>query len=176
MILHQESKYTLISFIVHESNWSQIYRLAWKYEDDEIAVNCFRPRAGRDRPAQAIDHLNFKQSPFFKPLVRLASIKVCPGMYESWYFIQKCLFSNFNASAAANNYRQSRLFQFTLTDANRKLLATSNAVDDRPPYQIRFYCSQYNGNTSNLLVELPSVCELKVNDTVIQGSVRSTHI
>ncbi|CAO0801892.1 unnamed protein product [Mucor circinelloides] len=149
--LISNNKRASIATVVRIVNDTAPRKLAWKYEDDEITVNCFRPRVGRDRPAQAIEQLDFKQSPFLKPLVRLASIKVCP--------------------AAANNYRQSRLFQFTLTDENRQLLATSNAVDDRPPYQIRFYCSQYNGNTSNLLVELPSVCELKVNDTVIQGSI-----
>ncbi|GAN07469.1 conserved hypothetical protein [Mucor ambiguus] len=149
--LISNNKRSSIATVVRIVNDTAPRKLAWKYDDDEITVNCFRPRVGRDRPTQAIDQLQFKHSPFFKPLVRLASIKVCP--------------------AAANNYRQSRLFQFTLTDENRQLLATANAVDDRPPYQIRFYCSQYNGNTSNLLVELPSVCELKVNDTVIQGSI-----
>ncbi|OAC99846.1 MIZ-type zinc finger transcription factor [Mucor lusitanicus CBS 277.49] len=141
--LISNNKRSSIATVVRIVNDTAPRKLAWKYENDEITVNCFRPRVGRDRPGQAIEQLDFKQSPFLKPLVRLASIKVCPGT----------------------------LFQFTLTDENRQLLATSNAVDDRPPYQIRFYCSQYNGNTSNLLVELPSVCELKVNDTVIQGSI-----
>ncbi|KAK4512606.1 uncharacterized protein ATC70_003309 [Mucor velutinosus] len=149
--LISNNKRSSIATVVRIVNDTAPRKLAWKYEDDEITVNCFRPRVGRDRPAQAIEQLDFKRSPFLNPIARLASIKVCP--------------------AAANNYRQSRLFQFTLTDEHRQLLATSNAVDDRPPYQIRFYCSQYNGNTSNLLVELPSVCELKVNDTVIQGSI-----
>ncbi|KAI8636232.1 PINIT domain-containing protein [Parasitella parasitica] len=145
------NKRSSIATVVRIVNDTAPRKLAWKYKDDEITVNCFKPRAGRDRPALAIEQLSFKHSPFFKPMVRLASIEVCP--------------------AAANNYRQSRLFQFTLNEANRQLLATTNAIDDRPPYQIRFYCSQYNGSTSNLLVELPSVCELKVNDTVIQGSI-----
>jgi hypothetical protein len=46
-----------------------------------------------------------------------------------------------------------------------------NACDDRPPYQIRFYCSKYTGRTDDLLVEFPGVCELKVNDTTIVGHV-----
>ncbi|CEP10588.1 hypothetical protein [Parasitella parasitica] len=149
--LINNNKRTSIAAVVRIVNDTAPRKLAWKYEDDEITVNCFKPRVGRDRPALAIEQLNFKHSPFLKPLVRLASIKVCP--------------------AAANNYRQSRLFQFTLNEANRQLLASPNAIDDRPPYQIRFYSSQFNDSTSNLLVELPSVCELKVNGTVIQGSI-----
>lgn len=102
-------------------------------------------------------------------------VSKCALVCTAFLSLTRSALPNHGLLAAANNYRQSRLFQFTLTDENRQLLATSNAVDDRPPYQIRFYCSQYNGNTSNLLVELPSVCELKVNDTVIQGSVRSIY-
>lgn len=71
----------------------------------------------------------------------------------------------------AGQSRQSRSFTFTLTDANRQLLATPNVCDDRAPYQIRFYCARYAGRTDGLLVEFPSVCELKVNDTTIVGHV-----
>lgn len=71
----------------------------------------------------------------------------------------------------AGQSRQSRSFTFTLTDTDRQLLATPNACDDRPPYQIRFYCAKYTGSTDELLVEFPGVCELKVNDTTIVGHV-----
>lgn len=72
---------------------------------------------------------------------------------------------------AVGNHRHCKLFQFTLSEDQRQLLAASNANDERPPYQIRFYCSKYTGSSNNLLVEFPSVCELKVNENVIQGSV-----
>lgn len=71
----------------------------------------------------------------------------------------------------AGQARQSKAFTFLLNDANRQLLATPNACDDRAPYQIRFYCSKYTGNTDNLLLEFPAICELKVNDCVIPGHV-----
>ncbi|KAG1085776.1 hypothetical protein G6F42_021255 [Rhizopus arrhizus] len=79
--LISNNKRASIATVVRIVNDTAPRKLAWKYEDDEITVNCFRPRVGRDRPAQAIEQLDFKQSPFLKPLVRLASIKVCPGMY-----------------------------------------------------------------------------------------------
>jgi hypothetical protein len=71
----------------------------------------------------------------------------------------------------AGQGRQSKAFTFTLSDANRQLLATPNTCDDRPPYQIRFYCAKYNGRTDHLKVEFPGICELKVNDSVIPGHV-----
>lgn len=71
----------------------------------------------------------------------------------------------------AGQARQSRSFSFTLTEEHRRLLATQNAIDDRPPYQIRFYCGRYAGVTEKLQVEFPGICELKINENVIPGHV-----
>lgn len=72
----------------------------------------------------------------------------------------------------AGQSRQSRTFSFTLSDEDRKLLQSQNTVDERPPYQIRFYCARYAGRTDKLEVEFPGICELKVNDNVIPGQVK----
>ncbi|CAO3655837.1 unnamed protein product [Mucor hiemalis] len=147
----------LITNIVHCINEHAGRKLSWKYEGNELKVNCRRfGRASNPQAVYAsappsainIEQINFVPNPFLKPIQRLSPIKVCP---------------------VAGQSRQSRSFTFTLTDANRQLLATPNVCDDRAPYQIRFYCARYAGRTDGLLVEFPSVCELKVNDTTIVG-------
>lgn len=148
----------LINSIVQSINEHASRKLSWRYEGNELKVNCRRygrvnavpqPIYASAPPATTIiEQINFVPSPFLKPIQRLTSIKVCP---------------------VAGQSRQSRAFSFTLTEANRQLLATPNVCDDRPPYQIRFYCARYAGRTDDLLVEFPSVCELKVNDTTIVG-------
>ncbi|KAI9480856.1 MAG: PINIT domain-containing protein [Benjaminiella poitrasii] len=123
----------------------------WKLEDEGINMNGVMAKANLTqykRPIQ-IDELTFYPSPFLKPVERLTSVKICP---------------------ASNEERHSKVFQFTLSDLNRQLLATPNAIDNRPPFQIRFYCSKYTGNSVDLLVEFPAVCELRVNDGVIPGN------
>ncbi|RCH92921.1 SUMO ligase siz1 [Rhizopus stolonifer] len=129
-------------------------KIFWRFENDRIYFHSPSERsrvAFHEKRGNTIENMDFKPSPFLKPIARLTHIKVCP---------------------IANKERQSRVFQFTLADDHRAMLATPNAVDDRPIYQIRFYCAKYtNTTTSNLLVEFPNICELKVNGNVIGGSI-----
>lgn len=112
------------------------------------------------------EEITFKYSPFFKPMTRIGNIKMCPGKAQEMHRIQAL-----KLFVASTNMRQSKSFQFTLSEEHRRLLAMPNIADDRPPYQLRFYCARYTGVYTDLVLEFPSVCELKVNDSIIQGNV-----
>lgn len=76
----------------------------------------------------------------------------------------------------ASQERKAKLFQFTLTPEQRDLLALSHEADDRPQYQIRFFCAKAGDLSAEsfskeLLVEFPSICELRINGSIIGGSV-----
>lgn len=69
------------------------FRLSWKYEGNELKVNC--RRFGRASNPQAvytsappsainIEQINFVPNPFLKPIQRLSPIKVCPGKRVFW--------------------------------------------------------------------------------------------
>lgn len=98
----------------------------------------------------------------------MTAIKICPGKKKK--LIPTKLIPIFFL-IVAGQARQSRSFSFILSEDNRRLLATHNAADDRPPYQIRFYCGRYTGHTEKLQVEFPGICELKINENVIPGHV-----
>ncbi|GAA5796224.1 hypothetical protein HPULCUR_001594 [Helicostylum pulchrum] len=143
-LLTQNREETLIT-LVRIVNENAYKKLCWNYENGDIVINFVKPkRASSDN----IESVEFVANPFLKPMKRLTAIKICP---------------------VAGQSRQSRAFSFTLTEEDRKLLATNNTVDDRPPYQIRFYCARFAGRMDKLEVEFPNICELKVNDSVIPG-------
>ncbi|KAI7895266.1 PINIT domain-containing protein [Mucor mucedo] len=138
---------TSLSNVVKIVNETAPRKLSWEYEADPIKITVQKAKRATTC-AQSINQISFVPSPFIKPVCRLTSIKVCP---------------------VAGQARQSRSFSFTLTEENRRLLATHNAVDERPPYQIRFYCAKYTGATEQLQLEFPGICELKINENVIPG-------
>ncbi|KAI8327832.1 PINIT domain-containing protein [Blakeslea trispora] len=142
------TQYELLETVVQIINSTKPEKFCWQVKDEQLYTNNTRRLIQQE--VQEVDHLDFKPSPFFQPVVRLTQIKICP---------------------IADRDRQAKSFQFTLTDSQRSMLATPNAVDDRPPYQIRFYCTKYSTNPTQLSVEFPAICELKVNGTVISGSV-----
>ncbi|KAI8083785.1 PINIT domain-containing protein [Thamnidium elegans] len=143
-LLEQNREETLVT-LVRIVNENAHKKLSWNYENGDIVVNFVKPKRA---VSSNIENVEFVRNPFLKPMKRLTAIKICP---------------------VAGQSRQSRTFSFTLTEEDRKLLATNNTVDDRPPYQIRFYCARYAGRTDKLEVEFPNICELKVNDNVIPG-------
>ncbi|KAI9361965.1 hypothetical protein BD770DRAFT_425651 [Pilaira anomala] len=144
-LLLEDNRHTSLVTLVRIVNENANKKLCWNYEDGEITINCSKVKRA---VSTNIEQIDFVISPFLKPLKRLTAIKICP---------------------VAGQSRQSRSFSFTLSDEDRKLLQTQNTVDERPPYQIRFYCARYAGRTDKLEVEFPGICELKVNDNVIPG-------
>ncbi|KAI7899506.1 PINIT domain-containing protein [Cokeromyces recurvatus] len=142
---------TALANLVSIVNKSAPNKFHWQLNGDEVIINNVfaKPTAEINKKLALSEDLSFHPSPFLKPIERLTSVKICPASVDE---------------------RKSKLFQFVLTDVNRQLLSTPNTVDNRPPIQIRFYCSKYTGSYSNLLVEFPPVCELRVNDGVIQGN------
>lgn len=137
-------------------------RVSWKYEDNQIYL-----KSVQVLPDTTInENLTFKPSPFFLPVAKLCSVKICPGTnfaFDKLYDIHE--------NVASSNIRQTKRFQFTLDENSRSLLTTSSTVDDRSPYQVRFYCARYDGVYSDLSVEFPAICELKVNNTALPVSV-----
>ncbi|KAI8378733.1 PINIT domain-containing protein [Choanephora cucurbitarum] len=138
-----------LEIVVRVFNQTVPDKFHWQFIDEQLYTNRTASRNKPKKQLNVLDQMDFKPSPFLQPVTRLTQIKICP---------------------VADGERQARLFQFTLTDSQRIMLATPNAVDDRPPYQIRFYCAKYSSEATNLLVEFPTICELKVNGTVISGS------
>ncbi|KAI8977516.1 PINIT domain-containing protein [Mycotypha africana] len=121
-------------------------KINWRFENNTVIVSSpASVKVTAEKPPVKINQLSFQESPFIKPLERLTTIKICP---------------------ISSNTRQSKLFTFSLTDENRELLLSNDSTS----YQLRFYCSKYTGNTSNLLIEFPPICEVRVNDCVIAGS------
>ncbi|KAF7727363.1 SUMO ligase siz1 [Apophysomyces ossiformis] len=98
--------------------------------------------------------LRFKNSPFYALTERLVMPAVC---------------------APVLNSRSSAKFHLSFNQAQRSLLKQPVGADNRPVYQIRFFCAAYTNvrgvvKHGSLEMEFPSICELKVNNKSIPGS------
>ncbi|KAG0168872.1 SUMO ligase siz1 [Apophysomyces sp. BC1034] len=107
-------------------------------------------------PRTTIDTTNmrFKNSPFYNLLERLAVPAVC---------------------APVANSRSSAKFHINFNETQKSLLEQPVGADQRPVYQIRFFCAAYTNvrgvvKHGTLEMEFPTICELKVNDKSISGS------
>ncbi|KAI8388796.1 PINIT domain-containing protein [Radiomyces spectabilis] len=99
--------------------------------------------------------IQYKDSPFYEIKEKIAGPKYCPK---------------------AVNSRNSASFVFSFNNAQRSLLNEAPADDNRPLYQIRFFCSEHASNFqgANLntkhVIEFPGLCEIKVNGHIIPSS------
>ncbi|KAI8881243.1 zf-MIZ-domain-containing protein [Backusella circina FSU 941] len=131
-------------------------KLNWKYTDNQIITarsSSLNNNATVVRTTENKSDIHFRVNPFFKTVTKLTSTKLCP--------------------ASMNRY--VRAFQFTLTEENRRTLSAGAASDDKPAFQIRFCCAAYTSDDvipeDGLPMEFPTICELKVNDNVIAGTM-----
>ncbi|KAI8976978.1 PINIT domain-containing protein [Pilobolus umbonatus] len=133
----------VVTVVTEESN----FKISWRVEDHELKFS----KESIPKPAAKFNPLTFRPSPFYGITVFLTKYLVCP--------------------VSRPHERRSVTLEFMLTDEQRELLSIIDPADNLPSYQIRFFCAKYHdGQMQNLLLEFPSICELRVNANVIVGS------
>ncbi|CEG63322.1 hypothetical protein RMATCC62417_00485 [Rhizopus microsporus] len=158
------NKKNALAAVVDIVNANASRKVSWSFINDTIMLNhhrlehrtIYRPTS-ISTPAIPVfednDQVRFKCSVFFEPMIKLTTLKLAPASQE----------------------RKAKLFQFMLTPEQRDLLALSHEADNRPQYQIRFFCAKAGDLSAEsfskeLLVEFPSICELRINGSIIGGS------
>ncbi|KAI9300544.1 PINIT domain-containing protein [Cunninghamella echinulata] len=101
------------------------------------------------------DSIIYKESPFYTPIYRLTSPKIC---------------------SASLGLRTSVVFNFKIGESMRLHLTERHTDDDKPLYQIRFFCASHSEGIvkDRYILEFPTVCEISINSehTINGNAVR----